>query len=84
MEMRAPWDSSVQQWFTKYMIRTSPCPVVGRSVCRRAYAALAKFTKKTVAELQADDDELLKGVDWATVIAGETVGVVIKLSTCMV
>jgi hypothetical protein len=35
--------------------------------CRRAYAALLQFTRRTIAELQADDDEILRGVDWSAV-----------------
>jgi hypothetical protein len=34
---------------------------------RRAYAALLQFTRRTIAELQADDDEILRGVDWSAV-----------------
>lgn len=29
---------------------------------------MARYSKQTVAELQADDDELLKGVDWTAVM----------------
>jgi hypothetical protein len=35
--------------------------------CRRAYAALLQFTRRTISELQADDDEILRGVDWSAV-----------------
>lgn len=37
---------------------------------RRAYAALSRFTGQTISDLQADDDEMLKGVDWTAVIIG--------------
>lgn len=35
--------------------------------CRRAYGALLQFTRRTIAELQTDDDEILRGVDWSAV-----------------
>jgi hypothetical protein len=44
-------------------VPNTPC------VCcrRRAYAALLQFTRRTISELQADDDEILRGVDWSAV-----------------
>lgn len=42
------------------------CVVVDR---RRAQAALAQYTRRAIEELQADDDEMLRGVDWKEVAA---------------
>jgi hypothetical protein len=40
---------------------------------RRAYATLQQYTQQTIADLQEDDDELLKGVDWRAVSAASAV-----------
>jgi len=34
---------------------------------RRARAAVAAFTKQALVDLQQDDDEMLRGVDWGQV-----------------
>lgn len=36
--------------------------------CRGAYSALSQYTHQTIADLRADDDEMLRGVDWKAVI----------------
>lgn len=41
--------------------------------CRGAYAALSQYTRQTIADLQCDDDEMLKGVDWRAVSAAADV-----------
>lgn len=47
-------------------------------VCRRAYSALAQYTRHTIADLQADDDEMLRGVDWAAVMSNADMGQAVK------
>jgi hypothetical protein len=36
-----------------------------RLMHRRARAAVAAYTKQALTDLQHDDDEMLRGVDWA-------------------
>eukprot|EP00879_Flechtneria_rotunda_P032086 GHRR01035238.1.p1 GENE.GHRR01035238.1~~GHRR01035238.1.p1 ORF type:complete len:281 (+),score=79.07 GHRR01035238.1:449-1291(+) len=44
-----------------------------RHMHRRACAALTRFTWQSIADLKADDDEMLRGVDWTAVRTGKAV-----------
>lgn len=68
-----------------------PCPALPLTPCvnpaarRHAFAALAQYTEQTIADLQEDDDEMLRGVDWKAVAEGANLGMdakrVLKSST---
>jgi hypothetical protein len=45
---------------------------------RRAQAALDQYTRQTIADLQADDDEMLRGVDWKAVAAAANLSQEVK------
>jgi len=47
-------------------------------VYRRAQAALEQYTRQTIADLQVDDDEMLRGVDWKSVTAAANINKEVK------